>query len=1207
MKKHFLRKFITSLAFTAIFLPSIPALAADAGDRQIDINTTALSVSETSSSVLICGSTKIKISDYVDGDQILYNNAEIENGSLFPEQGYFYLNSITPIERSSYTEYLLDTSPVYAVSYSVDSEIGLPIETAYYVSGNSIELPAVSLAPDHEQVRFNGWSDKTGNLISSLEVKEDTVLYAAFSVPGDLRKIAAIKVNPFPNSTSLSDIMDSLPKTATLVLDNGSHGQGQITWSAVGLYDPALTTEQNITFNGDITLPDNITNTTEIEPVVKTTVTIYGAETSTYTLTYDLNGGSGSVPSPSPYEAGDRIALFTSVSKSHSRFLGWSTNPESSYANAGSTSLTMPSHDVILYAVWADNDSYTISFDIGTATPAPPAPVCVYEGEAALLPFNIGSLPDNRIFAGWASSPDAREPEYTSAGVSTLAVSQDITLYAVYEPLKDVSVSYDLNGGQGTSMQDNTIYHAGDAVTVRFIIPSRSNHTFLGWSFQEYAYTADFQADGNTSFTMPNHDVTLYAVWRSDATYTVSYNINGGLGSVPEDNNKYHAGDTVEVLLSPFPEKKNCSFIGWASTPSAAAPSFYKGETSFQIGTSDIELYAVYQEDPYLQIQYDPNGGKNAPVDQKHYHSGDKVLLNFIDLPVYYGHVFLGWAENPDATLPDYSTSSITSFTAVSDSSLKILYAVWDTEAPKHITYDTNGIEVDNAPIDSTNYYNGDTALLDFSLMPKDPQYTFLGWAKTKDAFEPYYTVNDKKSIQIATEDITLYAIFSSSTDIDGSARITFSPGTGRLKALYEPGRKKASEVTFTWMLGDKTLISSSDPAYTPKEAGDYRVLISSGSYTGNIASDPLTLHKITCGNTITLDNAYGLYAKGNTVNAHARITSGSAFKEWTADGISLSAAQKKQNPLSFKMGAENISLSYTATKLYTVKVSGGVADIYSCPEGTTVSLRASNVSGRTFEKWIVSGSVSLSDVTSPQTSFTMPASNVTLSAIFKTQKDTESVSGITSDKERRNILSDIPLIFTVLSDGGMKNADIQVTHHDQGPLCVAVFNLAKDGFILYDDYYNITVQNTAPPIYETDQKILLQIAIPEHLQKTGRVFKMICVSRFGIPFTYEDLDSNDATITIETDRFYAYALCYSDDHQTPDILLPEPQPDVAVSDIYTIEESNIFAAANFSIMRSSNESQTGFLDLDCLGYTSADKSTAMENAVETKVFYCTM
>ena len=106
MKKNIFWHLLAFLAFMSIFLPYRPVLAAEAKSRQIDINSTVPSVSETSSDVNISGSTEIIISNYKEGDKILYNNIEIENGGLFPENDYFFLSSITPVDRADHTEYL---------------------------------------------------------------------------------------------------------------------------------------------------------------------------------------------------------------------------------------------------------------------------------------------------------------------------------------------------------------------------------------------------------------------------------------------------------------------------------------------------------------------------------------------------------------------------------------------------------------------------------------------------------------------------------------------------------------------------------------------------------------------------------------------------------------------------------------------------------------------------------------------------------------------------------------------------------------------------------------------------------------------------------------------------------------------------------------------------------------------------------------------
>ena len=46
---------------------------------------------------------------------------------------------------------------------------------------------------------------------------------------------------------------------------------------------------------------------------------------------------------------------------------------------------------------------------------------------------------------------------------------------------------------------------------------------------------------------------------------------------------------------------------------------------------------------------------------------------------------------------------------------------------------------------------------------------------------------------------------------------------------------------------------------------------------------------------------------------------------------------------------------------------------------------------------------------------------------------------------------------------------------------------------------------------------------------KEGRKFKFICLGEKGAPYIYPDLDEENGTITIETDKFYAYTLVYMD------------------------------------------------------------------------------
>lgn len=108
-------------------------------------------------------------------------------------------------------------------------------------------------------------------------------------------------------------------------------------------------------------------------------------------------------------------------------------------------------------------------------------------------------------------------------------------------------------------------------------------------------------------------------------------------------------------------------------------------------------------------------------------------------------------------------------------------------------------------------------------------------------------------------------------------------------------------------------------------------------------------------------------------------------------------------------------------------------------------------------------------------------------------------------------------------------DAGIKVANSVQGPLCHQVFESVLGDYSIARTY-NIFpgVYNLKNPVYELDNELEISIEIPKSLQKDGRTFEMICVSK-GKPYVLKDLDSDGASITIRTKYFYAYALCYKD------------------------------------------------------------------------------
>ena len=106
------------------------------------------------------------------------------------------------------------------------------------------------------------------------------------------------------------------------------------------------------------------------------------------------------------------------------------------------------------------------------------------------------------------------------------------------------------------------------------------------------------------------------------------------------------------------------------------------------------------------------------------------------------------------------------------------------------------------------------------------------------------------------------------------------------------------------------------------------------------------------------------------------------------------------------------------------------------------------------------------------------------------------------------------------------KGNDYQITIENamQGPMCFQSFEAVLGDYKIGRTY---NIYSRSDNIYSMDKEVEFTIKIPSAVYKKNREYKMICVTKGGQPFVYNDLDSDPETITIKTNRFYAYALIY--------------------------------------------------------------------------------
>lgn len=252
-----------------------------------------------------------------------------------------------------------------------------------------------------------------------------------------------------------------------------------------------------------------------------------------YPVTYNNNGGTGSqTDSNSPYYAGAEVTVLDKgdMAKANYHFTGWNTKADGTgTAYAPDATFTMPAEAMILYAQWAEDSKYTVTYDLGGAPGTAPTEQDHYAGDN----FNLANTPtwENHTFTGWKGDDGVTY----SAGSNFTMPAKNVEFTALWEENAKYRVYYHVNHIEGSGSQvDDNDYYENDIVTVKdkndMAVP---NHTFVKWNTEPDG-TGDAYNPADT-LNMPNHDVTLYAQWEEDCVtfyIDVDYNVDSKKGHI---------------------------------------------------------------------------------------------------------------------------------------------------------------------------------------------------------------------------------------------------------------------------------------------------------------------------------------------------------------------------------------------------------------------------------------------------------------------------------------------------------------------------------------------------------------------------------------------------------------------------------------------------------------------------------------------------
>ena len=239
---------------------------------------------------------------------------------------------------------------------------------------------------------------------------------------------------------------------------------------------------------------------------------------STYTISYNANGGSGAPGSQTKTHGTDLKLSSTKPTRSGYTFVNWNTKSDGSGTNYASGATYNTNANLTLYAIWKTNASggpvtkkYTIKFDANGGTGTTKEVVCDY-GSKCTLTGNAFTR-DGYEFTGWNTKSDGNGVSYRDGAVVKDLSSVDgsiVTLYAKWKAndvdVEEHVITFIHNDGTNRI----TVLAVDDNDTIPFIIPDRDGYEFAGW------YT-DVDLTKKYDFTTKvKGDITLYAKWTED-------------------------------------------------------------------------------------------------------------------------------------------------------------------------------------------------------------------------------------------------------------------------------------------------------------------------------------------------------------------------------------------------------------------------------------------------------------------------------------------------------------------------------------------------------------------------------------------------------------------------------------------------------------------------------------------------------------------
>ena len=542
--------------------------------------------------------------------------------------------------------------------------------------------------------------------------------------------------------------------------------------------------------------------------------------------------------------------------------------------------------------------------------------------------------------------------------------------------------------------------------------PTKDKYIFRGW-YEDDTCSIKFDFN-NTPITS---DITLYAKWEA-ANSIKEIRLAGdfqygtvSVGTLPSFNPRTTTDSiTIDRTNSDWVKRTSTTSL-WGGFAGNTPVAYNDGKTyygySFAVDTNDgyqlaSDLKVIYNGDDvtttanvsryawgaYVTVDLGKaigtpvvytitfNSNDGTPVAPQNINAGEK-LKEPTPAPTREGFTFDGWYE--DSTFSkkfDFNTPITDSMT---------LYAKW-TENKYTLTFDANGGTGSMTAIaDLTGEY-----ILPSNEFTAPSGKQFKGWSLTTDG-----AIVTKVDM---TENRTVYAIWENIPVVTYTVSFAANGGTGTMADVTGiSGEYTLPANGFTAPAGKQ--FKAWSVGGVEKAVGDKITVTANTTVTAVWEPIPVTTYDL----TTSVNGGHGTISAGENgiTEGTSKIITFTPDSGYEIDKVMVNGTETTVtgNTLTVTMdGNKNVVVTYKAIE-YTITVTDGKAtigagsEISKAAEGTAVTLTANAVpSGKVFDKWeVISGGITLADANSATTTFTMPASAVSVKATYKNAPHTHT------------------------------------------------------------------------------------------------------------------------------------------------------------------------------------------------------------------------